>query len=948
MTQPERLDEGAGTRRLPLIDRHGERQSLHDLLERSRAGMGGALVLRGEPGIGKSTLLDEAVETAADMQVLRVVAAELEMAFGYAAVHQLLLPLLPAVDRLPAPQRQALGVAFGTVGGPPADPFLIALAVLTLLGDAAETRPVLCVVDDAQWLDDDSATVLTFVARRLLADPVAILFAVRERDDRDGGLEGLPQLQVAGLTDLGAHALLEAAVSERLDRRVREQLIAGTSGNPLALLEVARELTPEQLAGRAPLPAPLPVGRRLEELFVRRVRGLPEDTRTLLLLAAADQPGAHVKLWPAAAELGIPESAALPAEAAGMADFWPQVRFHHPLVRSAVYYSATPAERRHAHRALAANCDHDLEVDERTWHLAAAAAGPDEEVAAQMEASAARMRSRGGYSTMARLLERAALLTPDPVHRAERQVRAAEAELLTGAVDRAGALVAEAAPRLRDPLSQGHAVRLEGLVQFADGHGLESATTLLRAAGGLQQLDPSAARDCLLTAVETMLSSGWTERRPLLDEIARTVQGLPPIGDTDPSAADVLLQAYADRITVGYAAAVPAFRRAIGLFLAEDLDVDVALRRLMLAIVAAADMADVAAVDALAARWIQLARDTGALTVLPQALAYRGALADVPRGRLAAAVAAAAESREIAEATNVPRVMDSLTNVGLLAVVMSGREAEARSAAAGMERKATATGDTGRWAFARYCLGILELSLGNHEAAVARLERIPDGFPVIGAAALPELVEAAVRAGRRDIAEDALKRFTERSLASGTSLSLGLLARSEALLAEHQNARMKYEEALELLSPPSAALELARTHLAYGEWLRRQRQRREARAHLRTAHEMFDAMGAAIFSERARGELRATGERARRRDVGMPEELTSQEARIAQLVSRGYANRDIAAELFLSEHTVAYHLRKVFRKLGVTSRTQLAHLIMGDDAPLPQSVPALRALPGTG
>src|SRR4051812_42660448 len=658
LAPPHRQADEDRRRRPPLIDREAEQEVLRDLLGNARTGMGGALVLRGDAGIGKSTLLEQAIASAPDLQVLRVVAVESEMALGFAAVHQLVRPLLPGLDRLPEPQRRALGVCFGLVSGPPADRFLIGLAVLTLLADAAASRPGLCVVDDAQWLDDESAHVLGLVARRLLAESVVVLFAVRDTTERNSRMTVLPELRLAGLSKRDAGVLLEAVSGETVDADVSEHIVTETGGNPLGLLELARELTRGQLAGWSPLPEPLPLGPRLEGQFALRVRRLPPDTQALLLLAAADQPADPWRLWRAAAELGIPESAATAAEASELAVFWPEVRFQHPLVRSAVYHAATAAERRQAHRALATACaaDVDVDVDRRTRHLAAATAGPDATAAAEVEAAAERERSRGGYSTVARLLERAAALTPDPALRAERLLRAAGAELSAGAVDRAGSLLAQATPRLRGPMSRGEAIRLEGTIRLAAGRGAEAASTLLRAARELQPLDPGAARDSLLTAVEAVLYAGWSAQEPLLEEVARSAEGLTTSDGPDIPALDLLAQAYSRRASSGYVAAVPAFRRAVDAFLADELDNDVILQRSLLAIIAAAEVGDVVAVDALASRWVRLARETGALSTLPLALAIRGAFADVPRGRLADAMAAGAESRELAQATGNPRL----------------------------------------------------------------------------------------------------------------------------------------------------------------------------------------------------------------------------------------------------------------------------------------------------
>jgi DNA-binding CsgD family transcriptional regulator len=549
-------------------------------------------------------------------------------------------------------------------------------------------------------------------------------------------------------------------------------------------------------------------------------------------------------------------------------------------------------------------------------------------IAAEVEALAERERSRGGYSTAARLLERAAVLTPDPSLRAERLLRSGGAELAAGAVDQAGALLAQATPRLRGPTPRAESIRLDGTIRLAAGRGAEAASTLVRAGQKLLALNPAAARDSLLAAFEAVLYAGWSTQGPLLQEIARSAAELAETGATDVPALDLLVQAYAQRASVGYTAAVPAFRRAVDAFLAEDLDADVVLQRSLLAINAAAELADLVAVESLTERWIRIARDSGALTILSLALTVRGVFADVPHGRLADATAAAAESRELAHATGNPRVAGAAGNGDLMTLVVSGREADARATAARIRREARAATPI----FATYALGVLELSLGNYEAAAACLDKVCHGdVPVIGTSALPLLVEALARLRQPERADAALRRYEERARATGTPLALGLLARSQALLADPGHARDRYEEAIELLSQSPARLELARTHLLYGEWLRRQRRRREARDQLRTAFDLFDSMGADGFAERARMELRATGEQVGRRELGAPERLTPQEAQIAGLVSQGEANRDIAARLFLSPSTVEYHLRKVFRKLGVTSRTQLLRRIMDDD-----------------
>src|SRR5689334_1825289 len=582
--------------------------------------MRGVLVLRGEPGVGKSVLLDHAVACATDLQILRMVPVESETTLGFAALHQLLVPLLPAVDGLPKPQRRALEVAFGLVHGPSADPFLVGLGVLTLLSDAAQTRPVLCTIDDAQWLDQESADVLSFVARRLLADRVGLLFAIRETTDLDARLQALPSLRIRGLPEQDAYKLLERSASSPIDPRVAARIVAAAGGNPLAVLTAARELTPEQRDGHAPLPDPLPVGHRLEESFLRRVRHLPADTQMLLVLAAAHFRGPTDALWRAATELGIHESAAAPAEEAGLVVFWPEVQFRHPLVRSAVYHGATSVQRRQAHRALAETCDPEFAAVPRAWHLAAAASRPEEQVAAQLEAAADRAGSRGGYAAAAALLDRAAVLTPGDEARAERRLSAAQAHLLAGAVDRADTLLTEATPGLRDPRSLGQRTQLKGRIQFDRGYMTEAVAALVGAAARLHRVDPRAARDALVLALESAVFAGWASSAPLLEEVVQIAGDLPATGDATDSVPNLLLQGYTARLKGGYAAGVAAMRRAVATSLGDDdnpdVDADVALRNLELTAVPAFDLFDQAAVERLAARWIDRARDSGALARL--------------------------------------------------------------------------------------------------------------------------------------------------------------------------------------------------------------------------------------------------------------------------------------------------------------------------------------------
>ena len=738
-----------------MVDRGVEKQALNEVLDRVRGGLSDALVLRGEPGVGKSALLGYATAQAADMDVIRMVAVQSEKTLGFAAVHQLVMPFLPALDRLPVPQRRALGVAFGLESGPPANPFLVGLAVLTLLSDAAETRPVLCVIDDAQWLDRESSDVLIFVARRLLADRVGLFFAVRETTDAETRLQALPGLRVCGLPEQAAYELLEMRIGQSIDPPVAARIVAETGGNPLAVIAVVHELTPDQLSGRMSLPEPLPVGPRVESSFLRRVRELTPDTQALLVLAAAVSPGQGDMLWRAAAEMRISESAAAQAEAAGLVTFFPEVRFEHPLVRSAVYHGAAAALRRQAHRALAAASDPELDAVSRAWHLAEAAVRRDEGVAAEMVAAADRTRSRGSYATTAGLLERAAQLTPDREPRAERQLSAAQAHVLAGTVDRAAALLAEATPGLRNPLSTAHATRLEGRIHATCGRVAEAVAALVDAAVRLQPLDPRAARDALLSALESAAFAGWASSAPLLDEVARIMRDLPPTSDPPDSGPNLLLHGLTARLTGGYVAGVPATRGAVRAFLGAEEDPDMALGRLELAAICAADLLDEAAVQGLTTRWIDEARECGALARLAGGLAFRSAFVDAPAGQLSAARRADADARELGEVTHNPAIVPPTGAHRVITLALSGNEVETRKTAAAVAREAPKRGAWGEAALAASALGILEISLGNYGSAVDCLEpAYKDDTPLIATQALPDLVEAAVRGSRSDLARE--------------------------------------------------------------------------------------------------------------------------------------------------------------------------------------------------
>jgi DNA-binding CsgD family transcriptional regulator len=911
-----------------LVDRVRERTAIDDLLEAVRHGLSGILVLRGEAGIGKTALLESAISSAHDFRVVRALGIESEMELGFAGLHQLVVSFLSRLERLPTPQYQALASAFGRIAGGPPDRFQVGLATLTLLADAASEEPLLCVVDDTQWLDLESADVLAFVARRLYADRIAFLFAVRDSTDRRVPLAGLPELRITGLTNADAHELVASVATGPVDSQVSQRIISETQGNPLAILELTAELTPRQLSNTSPLPNPLPIGSRLQQRFVRQLKGVPAATQTLLLLAAAEPSGDAVVLWRAAKALGLDRQAVAPAEANRLLVVGPHVAFRHPLIRSAVYYSAPAAERRRMHEVLAAATDPTIDPDRHAWHRAAAAVEPDEEVAAELAHCGQRAQRRRSYSSAASLLSRAAELTPDPGMRAQRLLAAAEGALMAGAPDRAQALLDEAIPELKDPLQRAVARSLDGGVRLALGQGGQTPSILLEAARSMRPFDIRLARQTLLGALEGAVYIHPATTGPVLREIAREAMALPRPRQTPARPVDFLLDGYAALVTIGYPGGTPLLSQAIRSMTNGELDATDGVRWLGLVSLAAQSLFDDAAVHTVASRWVRLAREHAALTILPIALSYLGG-AELAAGRLKECEALSEQSLEISAATGNPGMLGAATQGNACLLAWRGNEVEARQRAAAHLEYALERGQTGIVHFARYALLVLELGLGRYQAALENaLPIFQDDPPAAGSWVLPNLIEAARRSGHEYVARHALNRLSERAKASGTSLALGFLARSRALLAPDAEAESLYQESIDHLGRSSAKPELARSHLLFGEWLRRQGRRRDAREQLRTAHDLFASMGIEAFAERARGELLATGERARKRTVDTNDQLTPQERQIARLVRDGARNQEIAAQLFISTSTVQYHLVKVFRKLGVTSRTQLARILV--------------------
>ena len=875
------------------------------------------MVVRGEAGIGKSALLDYVVEAASDLTVMRAAGVESEMELAFAGLQQLCAPMLDLLERLPVPQREALEVVFGLSQGSPPDRFLVGLAVLSLLSEVAEEHPVLCVVDDAQWLDQASALTLGFVARRLLAERVGLVFGAREVGEE---LEGLPSLEVRGLRDGEARAVLSSAVGFLLDEQVRDRIVAETGGNPLALLELPRGLTAAQLAGGFGLLGARALSGRIEESFARRLDALPEEAHWLLLVAAAEPVGDPLLVWRATERLGIAAAAVTDNDTDGLLTMGDQVMFRHPLVRSAVYRSA-PAERRRAvHLALAEVTDRQVDPDRRAWHLAAAASGPDEEVASELERSAGRAQARGGLAAAAAFLQRSVALTGDPARRVDRALSAARANLYAGAFDAALRMVAVAEAGAPDDLQRARAELLRGQIAFSSNIGSDAPPLLLSAARRMERLDVELARETYLDAWGAAMFAGRLASTGGLLEVSRGIRAAPQAA-REPHPSDLLLDALALLITEGRTAAASALRRASSAFAAMDDPAENSFRWTWLPPVPSYVLWDDEAWYAINARQLQLAREAGAVARVPMGLITE-AVIDAWSGDFASAEAANAEANAIVEATGI-----RIAPYGaMLLVALRGREADGSALLESAIQDAAAVGQGFGLQWAEFVTAILFNGLGRYEQALAAAQPASDDTPemFISSWALAELIEAASRSGEPQRGMGAMERLAEDTAAAGTDWALGIAARSRALLCEGDEAEHLYREAIQRLGQTRLRPELARAHLLYGEWLRREKRRFDARGQLRTAHEMLTAIGMEGFAERARRELTATGETVRKRTVETSDDLTPHETQIAQLACDGLSNPEIGARLFISPRTVEWHLRKVFAKLGISSRRQLA------------------------
>jgi DNA-binding CsgD family transcriptional regulator len=904
-----------------LIGRDSEVAAIEVALEAVRAGESRVLVLRGDPGVGKTALLERAFELASGCTIVRADGLEEEMELAFAGLQLLCAPMLGVLDRLSDPQKAALNIALGRNDGLAPDRFLIGLAALSLIAEFARTQPLVCLIDDAHWLDRSSAQTLTFVGRRLQAESVALIVATRGKEV----LAGLPERSVEPLGDFEAQRLLRMTLGVPLDEQVRDRIIAEAGGCPLALLELPRALSPAQLAGGFALPGALPMTERIEQTYLQRLDGLKPDSLTLLLIAAAEVTGDPLLYWRAAERLGIGSDAAADVEGTGLCELNPRVRFTHSLARSAVYRAASPEQRRAVHRALAEATDPELDPDRRAWHRAHATAGLDEDVAAELERSAARAQSRGGLAATAAFLERAASLTPAPARRAGRALAAADAKYRAGALDEARALIALAETGSRDELLHARIALLRGQMAFGSSDVSDAPALLLETARRLEPLDPKQARETYLDALAAANFAGRLTSTVDLPQIAAAVLA-GPAGAHSPRAPELLLDGLSALLVHGYKTAAPMVREALRAMLDGQLTVAESVRWSFIACRSAHDIWDDYAWDALSERQLEIVRDAGAISALPLALSQRIGM-QLHAGQFKAAAMFVDELEAIAEATE-----DALPRYGALALAgWRGDESDARQLREAITDEALRRGEGMGLSLAEHTDAVLYNGLGQYEQALAAAEQASSYPPELGFGnwSLVELIEAAVRSGQAGRGTDALKRLVSTTGPSGTDWARGVEARSRALLTDGEDAEQLYVESIDRLARTHGTVNLARARLIYGEWLRRKQRRTDARDQLRRAREMLVSIGAEAFAERARRELLATGEKVRKRNVTTRDDLTPHETQIAHLAAEGLTNPEIGERLFISPRTVEYHLRKVYTKLNINSRNKLGGALPG-------------------
>jgi DNA-binding CsgD family transcriptional regulator len=912
-----------------FVGRTGERDVLDRLLARVRQGESEALVIRGAAGMGKTALLRYSARQAAGFRVAELTGVEAEMELPFAGTHQLCAPMLDRLDALPAPQRNALSVALGLAPGEVPERFLIGLGVLSLLAAVAEERPLLCLVEDAQWLDAASSQIIGLVARRVRAESVAIVVAVREPAAAQD-FHGVPELRLDGLPERHARALLRSVVTGRLDARIAERLVSESGGNPLALLELPGRMTAAELAGGYEFPAVGELPSRIEDHYLRHVGELPEATRRLMLLAAAEPLGDAALVLRAARRLGIEPGALAPAEGAGLLEIGASVRFRHPLVRSAVYRAAPLDSRQRVHEALAHVSASDSDADRRAWHLALAARGPDEDVAADLERSAVRAQARGGAAATAAFLERAVALTPDPARRRERALAAAQASLEAGAFTTARGLLAMADAGPLEDFQRAQIDLIQAQLAFVSSRGADASSLLLATARRLEPLDLSIARETYVDAFSAAMFGARLNGSVGMPEVAAAARAAPRPAGAEPGTADVLLDALIG-LAEDYDTAVPPCREAVKRLSGEKASAKERLRWLWQGCVIALELWDDEHASSLSGSSVKIARQTGTLGELALALSAHAPIL-VFCGDLAASASAVSETESVQEATGIR----SAPYGALILSAWRGRADQATQLIERTDREAEARGEGIGLAISAYARAVLCNGLGRYEEALAAAVSASEHREVVAENwGLSELIEPATRCGRTDLAAAAMNRLAAKAQATRTEWALGIEARARALLSDGNDAARWFRTALEHLGQTRVRAELARTHLLYGERLRREGHRVDARAELGVAHDLFNSMGMAAFAERARSELLATGETARRRIATTRDDLTAQERQIAQLASDGLTNAEIGARLFLSRRTVEWHLRHVFSKLDIQSRRQLERALRASESGAP-------------
>ena len=903
-----------------ILDRTDERAEIENTVQALGSGRSSVLVLAGEAGMGKTTLLRYAVECASDFRCSWIAGVEAESDLGYAALHRLMRPLLPQSDQLPAPQRSALESAFGLRADATADRFLVGLACLNLLADFGSEQGLLCVVDDAQWVDRESLEALTFVARQLDADRVALLFGVREPCPASSALEGLPTLRIDGLPDDAALELLSESVDTPVDHDTARRIVGVTSGCPLALVELASRLTQQQLQGGEPLGEALPIGRQLEEHFLRTVRSVDERAQTFLLVAATETSGDTALVRRVAFELGADAEAEDAAIASGLVIVHPTVSFRHPLIRTAIYSGASRSHRDEVHTTLARLIGR-TDLDRQVLHLAAAARQPDPDLALELERAAERSARRGGYSAEAQFLLESAQLSPDAENRGRRFLQAATAARNAGLQLRAETLLERARSLLTDPLLIAKALRLEGRLKLHNQGPRAAPALLYKAATALEPLDSELAADTYLEALQACaIAQEYTEGTSP-EEIAKTVLSSPRTPSPRARTEDLFLEGMAYLFVADFDNAMRMLHEVAPVLRAEDLTREQIAAWYNLALIVTDELHD----DETYNIWVQhaeeQARADGALYVLQVLLLGRAKL-ETRAGDLLSAEMAYDEVVEVTRLVDARPEFWNMLRVDLQA--WRGQETETRTTAEALRRAGVATGSASAVATADLALGTLDLGLGRYADALTAVSPLVEtNRPEWTSLALPIGVEAAVRSGRYDRAEQYVEQLRRRTEPSGTRWARGQYCRCKALVA-HSDIEALHREATRLLAMTSVRTELAQAHLGYGEWLRRQGRQVDARSELRVAFDLFSEMGAEAFAARARSELSAAGEQIHRRRPGVRFSLTSQEARAAQLAAGGATNAEIAGQMFISANTVDYHLRKVYRKLGISSRRDLS------------------------